>query len=65
MAQDLPQHIQLAAESAAGALAEFFDLADITIGGGTVEVRDVYDLAFAVRFAPKAFAQAKRFLVPT
>ena len=29
-----------------------------------MEVRDVYDLAFAVRFAPKAFAQAKRSLSP-
>ncbi|MCZ0943206.1 MAG: hypothetical protein OXJ53_09130 [Gammaproteobacteria bacterium] len=36
MAQDFPQRIQLAAEPAAVTLAEFFDLADLTMGGGTV-----------------------------
>ena len=63
MAQGFPQHIQLAAESAAGALAEYFDLADITMGGGTVLQarwghRESFDIDFFCKGA--AFARVHR-----
>ena len=63
MAQGFPPHIQLAAESAAGALTKYFDLADITMGGGTVLQarwghRESFDIDFFCKGA--AFARIHR-----